>query len=63
MLTKRRTSQTRRNEEPRGRLREIRLALRQLDIYVARMTDPADEHLLAAATATLSRATTNRSAA
>jgi hypothetical protein len=63
MLTKRRTSQPRREQPPRPRLREIRLALRQLDVYVARMTDPTDEHLLAAAAATLFATPPTRSAA
>jgi hypothetical protein len=63
MLTKRRTSHTRREQTPRSRLREIRLGLHQLDVYVARMTDPTDEQLPAAAAAALSHTTPARSAA
>jgi hypothetical protein len=50
MLTER-PAPPRRLPPARGPVREIRTALRQLDVYVAEMTDPADERLLAAAAA------------
>lgn len=63
MIARHRASPRRPGRPPRRHLREIRLALRQLDTYVARMADPSDERLLAAASATLDRTIPERSTA